>query len=76
MQITKAQFKANFEHILNSFKNSNEEIIIIENGEPIFQVSKYQKKSVSTEQLFASLRGKVKYSEDLTSPTTEEWSEV
>jgi AbrB family looped-hinge helix DNA binding protein len=30
----------------------------------------------STEKLFISIRGKVQYFEDLTTPTTEEWGEI
>nr|WP_269087047.1 hypothetical protein [Moorena bouillonii] len=38
-------------------------------------ISKYGNLS-STEQLFGKMRGKVKYFEDLTTPTIEEWREV
>ncbi len=34
------------------------------------------KKIKQTEELFAPLRGKIKYYEDLTSPTTEEWTDL
>ena len=30
----------------------------------------------STTELFITLRGKVKYFEDITTPTTEEWGEI
>ncbi|MBL1208235.1 type II toxin-antitoxin system prevent-host-death family antitoxin [Geminocystis sp. GBBB08] len=76
MQITKTEFKAQLEELLNRIQTENEEVIIVDNGEPIFKVMKYQPESVSTAELFAPFRGKVKYYEDLTSPTTEEWSEV
>ncbi|MTF40307.1 type II toxin-antitoxin system Phd/YefM family antitoxin [Cyanobacterium aponinum] len=76
MEITKTQFKAEFDEILEQLNRGNEDIIIVDNGQPILKVSKYQKNSLSTAELFAPLRGKVKYYEDLTSPTTEEWSEV
>jgi len=75
MEITKTQFKTQFERILESLNQNNEDIIIIDNGKPLFKVSKYQK-SVSTTELFAPLRGKVKYYEDLMTPTLDEWSEA
>ncbi|ANV89069.1 type II toxin-antitoxin system Phd/YefM family antitoxin [Picosynechococcus sp. PCC 7117] len=77
MEITKSQFKSQFESILEKLgqKEGDEEIIIVDNGEPLFKVSRYQKRQ-GTAELFASLRGKVKYYEDLTTPTTEEWGEV
>ncbi|MGI0480243.1 prevent-host-death protein [Geminocystis sp. CENA526] len=76
MEITKIQFKAKFEEILDKLNQENEDIIIIDNGQPVFTLSKYKNKSLTTAELFAPLRGKIKYYEDLTSPTTEEWSEV
>jgi hypothetical protein len=72
MEITKTQFKAQFDSLLDRLNNDNEEIVIIDNDKPLFKVLKYQK-SVSTSDLFASLRGRVKYYEYLTTPTTEEW---
>lgn len=30
----------------------------------------------STAELFSSLRGKIQYFEDITTPTTEEWGEI
>ncbi len=75
MEITKTQFKDQFDQLLDKLNKDNEEIVIIDNGKPLFKVLKYTK-SVSTTELFAPLRGKVKYYEDLTTPTTEEWEEV
>lgn len=40
MQVTKTQFKAEFEQLLDQLNQGNEDIIIIDNGEPIFKVSK------------------------------------
>ncbi|WP_242027710.1 type II toxin-antitoxin system Phd/YefM family antitoxin [Cyanobacterium aponinum] len=70
--MTKTQFKAEFDEILDLLNRGNEDIIIVDNGQPILKVSKYQKKSPSTAELFAPIRGKVKYYEDLIASTTEE----
>ncbi len=75
MQITKTQLKAQLEKFLDRIERENEDIIIIDNGKPVFKITKYQT-PISTEELFAPLRGKIKYYEDLTSPTTDEWSEL
>jgi len=40
----------------------------------VIKLSKYQP-STPTKELFAPLRGKVKYYEDLTTPITEDWEE-
>ncbi len=76
MEITKKQFKAQIDELLDTLNLSNEEIIIVDEGKPLFKVSKYPQKYLSTTELFASVRGKVKYYEDLTTPTTEEWSNL
>ncbi|HYW20030.1 MAG TPA: hypothetical protein VE956_12105 [Nodularia sp. (in: cyanobacteria)] len=41
----------------------------------LVRIFQYQK-TPTTEELFKNMRGKVKYFEDLTTPTTEEWQEV
>lgn len=52
-----------------------EEILVTEGSKPVVRISPYQK-SHSTAELFKNMRGKVRYFEDLTTPTTEEWQEV
>jgi hypothetical protein len=74
MEITKTQFKDQLDSLLDRLNNDNEEIVITDNGKPLFKVLKYHE-SVSTSELFAPIRGRVKYYEDLTTPTTEEWSD-
>jgi hypothetical protein len=39
------------------------------------RISQYDK-TLATEELFKTMRGKVKYFEDLTTPSTQEWQEV
>lgn len=75
MKITKTQFQKQFDNTLALLDQHGEEIIIIDDGKPLFRLSKYCS-NISTEELFAPLRGKVKYYEDLTTPTMEEWKEV
>jgi antitoxin (DNA-binding transcriptional repressor) of toxin-antitoxin stability system len=52
-----------------------EEILVTDGAKPVLRISPYEK-TLSTEELFKDIRGKVKYFEDLTTPTTEEWQEV
>jgi hypothetical protein len=75
MLITTTQLKAQLELLLEKLKIENEDIIITDGGKPAFKLCKY-KSNPSTEELFAPFRGKVKYYEDLTTPTTDEWSEI
>jgi hypothetical protein len=41
----------------------------------VLRISPYEK-TLSMEESFKDMRGKVNYFEDLTTPTTEEWQEV
>ncbi len=75
MEITKKELRAELEELLEKLERENEDIIVTEGGKPIIKICKYQS-SLSTEELFSPLRGKVKYYEDLTSPTTQEWNEL
>ena len=60
---------------LRLVESEGEEIIVTDRGKPVVKISKYGN-SPSTEQLFGQMRGKVKYFEDLITPTTEEWREL
>ncbi|WP_333469860.1 hypothetical protein [Microcoleus sp. herbarium12] len=45
-----------------------QEILVMDGNKLVVRISQYEK-SLSTEQLFKDMRGKVKYFEDLTTPT-------
>jgi len=72
MEITKQELKAQLDQLIDKLQRENEDIIILDGGKPIIKICQYQA-SPTTEELFSPLRGKVKYYQDLTSPTTEEW---
>jgi hypothetical protein len=73
--IDKSQLTAQLLELLRLVELEGEEILVMDGTKPIVIISKYEK-SLSTEELFKDMRGKVKYFEDLTAPTTEEWQEV
>jgi hypothetical protein len=73
--IDKSQLTAQLLEFLRLVELEGEEILVMDGTKPLVIISKYEK-SLSTEELFKDMRGKVKYFEDLTAPTTEEWQEV
>lgn len=73
--IDKSQLKANLLEFLQLVELEGEEILVTDGNKPVVRISQYEK-TLSTEELFKDMRGKVKYFEDLTTPTTEEWQEV
>jgi antitoxin (DNA-binding transcriptional repressor) of toxin-antitoxin stability system len=73
--VDKSQLKANLLEFLQLVELEGEEILVTDGAKPVLRISPYEK-TLSTEELFKDMRGKVKYFEDLTTPTTEEWQEV
>lgn len=73
--IDKTQLMANLPALLQIVEMEGEEILVTDGSKPVVKITPY-KNTASTEELFKSMRGKVKYFEDLTSPTTEEWQEI
>ena len=73
--IDKSQLTAQLLEFLRLVELEGEEILVMDGTKLLVIISKYEK-SLSTEELFKDMRGKVKYFEDLTAPTTEEWQEV
>ncbi|MCC5636157.1 prevent-host-death protein [Nostoc sp. CHAB 5844] len=73
--VDKNQLKANLLEFLQLVELEGEEILVTDGNKPVVRISQYNKAS-STEELFKDMRGKVQYFEDLTTPTTEQWTEV
>jgi prevent-host-death family protein len=73
--ISKSKLKSKLLEFLRLVESEGEEILVTDRGKPVVKISKYAS-SLSTEELFGKMRGKVKYFEDLTTPTTEEWGEL
>ncbi len=73
--ISKSKLKAQLLEFLRLVESEGEEIVVTDRGKPVVKISKYAQ-TLSTEELFREMRGKVKYFEDLTTPTSEEWTEL
>lgn len=66
--IDKSQLTAQLLELLRLVELEGEEILVMDGTKPVVIISQYEK-SLSTEELFKDMRGKVKYFEDLTAPT-------
>ena len=73
--ISKSKLKSKLLELLRYVESEGEELIVTDRGKPVVKISRYYE-SPTTEELFGQMRGKVKYLEDLTTPTTEEWGEL
>lgn len=72
--ISKSKLKSKLLELLRYVESEGEELIVTDRGKPVIKISRYYD-APTTEELFGQMRGKVKYSEDLTTPTMEEWGE-
>lgn len=75
MNISKSQLKSKLLELLRLVESEDTEIIVTDRGKPVAKISKYHE-IPPTQELFKDLRGQIKYFEDLTTPTTEEWGEI
>ena len=66
--VDKSQLTAQLLELLQLVEIEGEEILVMDGNKPVVRISQYEK-SLSTEELFKDMRGKVKYFEDLTAPT-------
>ncbi|MEH2162682.1 MAG: type II toxin-antitoxin system prevent-host-death family antitoxin [Nostoc sp.] len=73
--ISKSKLKSQLLEFLRLVESEGEEIVVTDRGKPVVKISKYAQ-AASTEELFGEMGCKVKYFEDLTTPTTEEWAQL
>jgi len=66
--VDKSQLTAQLLEFLQLVELEGEEILVMDGNKPVVRISQYEK-TLSTEELFKEMRGKVKYFEDLTTPT-------
>ena len=66
--VDKSQLTAQLLELLQLVEIEGEEILVMDGTKPVVRISPYEK-TLSTEELFKDMRGKVKYFEDLTAPT-------
>jgi antitoxin (DNA-binding transcriptional repressor) of toxin-antitoxin stability system len=66
--VDKSQLTAQLLELLQLVEIEGEEILVMDGNKPVVRISQYEK-SLLTEELFKDMRGKVKYFEDLTTPT-------
>ena len=73
--VAKSELKARMLEYFRHVEQSGEEIIVTDHRKPVLKVvplnSKHEPKDI-----FKDLIGKVKYYEDINTPTLEEWNET
>ncbi|WP_420644737.1 type II toxin-antitoxin system Phd/YefM family antitoxin [Candidatus Leptofilum sp.] len=73
--ISKSKLKANMLRIFREIEASNEELTVTDHGVPVLKIVPIKNKK-SIDELFAPYRGKMSYTEDLNTPTIDEWEDI
>jgi antitoxin (DNA-binding transcriptional repressor) of toxin-antitoxin stability system len=73
--VAKGELKAKMLEYFREVERTGEELIVLDNREPVLRVSPIKKRRTAAE-VFGPHRGRLRHHGDLTEPTTEEWSEV
>jgi prevent-host-death family protein len=72
--VSNGVLKAKLLEFFRRVEETGEELIVTDNNRPVLRVTRFTS-TQSVKELFADVRGKVLYHEDLLAPTTEEWPE-
>ncbi|MBA3393885.1 MAG: type II toxin-antitoxin system prevent-host-death family antitoxin [Deltaproteobacteria bacterium] len=73
-EVSKSVLKAKMLEYLRRVEQTGEELVVTDNGRPVVKVVPIAPRRAASE-LFADIRGRVVYREDVLAPTTDEWPE-
>jgi prevent-host-death family protein len=71
-KVSKSALKARMLEYFRRVEETGEELIVTDNNEPVIRIVRIQKRLPASE-VFADLRGRVRYHDDLLAPTSSEW---
>jgi prevent-host-death family protein len=73
--VSKGVLKAKMLEYFRRVEETGTELIVTDNNRPVLRIVPIRPR-VATAELFADVRGRVVYREDILTPTTDEWSET
>ena len=73
--VSKSLLKGKMLEYFRQVEETGEELVVTDNGEPVVKVVPIRTRS-SAAEIFADVRGRVVYHEDILAPTTDEWPET
>jgi antitoxin (DNA-binding transcriptional repressor) of toxin-antitoxin stability system len=73
--VSKSALKARVLESLRKVEETGEELIVTDDNRPVVKVVAIPARKPARE-IFADVRGKVVYREDVLTPTTDEWPEL
>jgi prevent-host-death family protein len=73
--VSKSALKARMLEYFRRVEETGHELIVTDNGEPVLKVVPIRRLRPASD-VFADVRGRVVYHEDVLTPTTDEWPET
>jgi prevent-host-death family protein len=73
--ISKSALKAKMLEYFRRVEETGEELVVTDNHEPVIRIVPIRRRRPASE-VFADVRGRVVYGEDILAPTSDEWSET
>ncbi|MCX6983587.1 MAG: prevent-host-death protein [Lentisphaerae bacterium] len=74
--VSKSVLKAKMLEYFRRIEKNGEEIIVTDHKVPVLRIQSLTDRKYTVDEVFADLRGKVKISEDIMKPETEEWGDI
>jgi len=75
MKVSKSALKARMLEYFRRVEQTGEELIVTDNNQPVIRIVPIRKPR-SARDVFADVRGRVVYHDDILAPTTDEWNET
>lgn len=72
--VSKSALKARMLAYLREVEQTGEPLVVTDNNRPVLRIVAIRER-IPAAEMFADVRGRVKYSGDLLAPTHEEWPE-
>lgn len=72
--VSKSALKARMLEYFRRVEETGTELVVTDNNEPVLRIVPIRKR-IPAAELFADVRGRVEYHEDVLAPTTDEWPE-
>jgi prevent-host-death family protein len=73
--VSKGVLKAKMLEYFRRVEETGEELVVTDNNVPVLRIVPIRVRRPASE-VFADVRGRVRYHEDIMTPTTDEWSET
>jgi antitoxin (DNA-binding transcriptional repressor) of toxin-antitoxin stability system len=74
--VSKGVLKAKMLEYFRRIERTGEEIVVTDHKVPVLKIQSIKDRKYTVDEVFADLRGKVKISEDIMKPETEEWGDI